>query len=84
MSTTKQKAIKTIESLSEDQLQKLIVYADTLLSEKSKITEHPSDNKKKRKPGVFTGQVIMSEDFFNSNMESFSKALDKRNTGTSS
>ncbi len=64
MNTTQQKAIKSIESLSEDQLQKLIVYIDTLLPGKSKIVDHPSDNKTKRKPGVFTGQVIMSDDFF--------------------
>ena len=64
MNITQQKAIKSIESLSEDQLQKLILYIDTLLSGKSKAVGHSSGKDMKRKPGVLAGPVIMSEDFF--------------------
>ncbi|MBR6402163.1 MAG: DUF2281 domain-containing protein [Eubacterium sp.] len=64
MNMTQQKAIKSIESLSEDQLQKLIIYIDTLLSGKTKRVEQSSEKNKKRKPGVLAGPVIMSEEFF--------------------
>ncbi len=64
MTITQQKVINAIELLSDDQLNQLIQFVDFLIFSENNMENKTQNVKVKRKPGVFTGPVIMSPDFF--------------------